>query len=245
MAGEVTIPLLPCASIDDLADFYRALGFEVTYRQTKPNPYVALRREDLNLHFFGLPDFDPERSYGTCLVQAEDIGALHAAFAKGLRERYGKVLVSGIPRMTRPRPKKNMDGLTGFSVIDPGGNWIRITAKPGSPAAQPGPSAPAVAGRLAAALENAVVQGDNRGDHGQAAKILDGALRRADAADDPAVEVQAVVYRAELALAMNDSRKAAEMLTRARAIELTPAERRRAEAALQTAEELTHSLDAE
>ncbi|GAA2505777.1 hypothetical protein Ahu01nite_042670 [Winogradskya humida] len=65
MAHEVTVPLLPCGSIDDIADFYQALGFEVTYRQTKPNPYVAIRREDLHLHFFGMPDFDAATSYGT------------------------------------------------------------------------------------------------------------------------------------------------------------------------------------
>lgn len=46
MAGEVTVPLLPCAAVDDMVAFYEALGFRRTYRQTKPNPYVAVRRED-------------------------------------------------------------------------------------------------------------------------------------------------------------------------------------------------------
>nr|WP_258545684.1 hypothetical protein [Micromonospora provocatoris] len=63
MANETTIPLLPCRSLDDVAPFYQALGFEVTYRQERPNPYLTLRREDLHLHFFGMPQFDPADSY--------------------------------------------------------------------------------------------------------------------------------------------------------------------------------------
>ena len=47
--GERMIPLLPCASIDEIADFAGALGFTVTYRQVRPNPYLALRREDIEL----------------------------------------------------------------------------------------------------------------------------------------------------------------------------------------------------
>lgn len=27
------VPLLPCASVDEIPDFYLPLGFEVTYRQ--------------------------------------------------------------------------------------------------------------------------------------------------------------------------------------------------------------------
>ncbi|MEK8228763.1 hypothetical protein NKG05_26365 [Oerskovia sp. M15] len=41
MANESMVPLLPCASIDEISDFATALGFEVTYRQTRPNPYLA------------------------------------------------------------------------------------------------------------------------------------------------------------------------------------------------------------
>ena len=52
-AGEITIPLLPCRFIDEIADFYQMLGFERSYRQTKPNPCVTLRRDDLVLKFFG------------------------------------------------------------------------------------------------------------------------------------------------------------------------------------------------
>ena len=97
MTGERTVPLLPCASIDEVEDFYTALGFERTYRQLRPNPHVVLELDDIGLHFFGMPDFVAANSYGSCIVVVPDIGALYSAFAAGLRERYGKLPVAGIP----------------------------------------------------------------------------------------------------------------------------------------------------
>jgi len=230
MANEVTVPLLPCASIDEVVSFYETLGFTRTYRQTKPNPYVVVRREDWELHFFGIDGFVAEDSYGSCVVQVPDTGVLHAAFSAGLRERYGKVPVSGIPRMTQPRRRKNSGNLAGFTVVDPGGNHIRIfPAAPAAPAPEQGP--------LGVALDNAVVQGDSRGHHAQAAKILDGALARIT--DATATErVAALAYRVELAVALGDDARADETLTELRAIELTPAERERLAPTLAAAEEL-------
>ncbi|MEV6648163.1 hypothetical protein [Amycolatopsis sp. NPDC051371] len=191
MAGEVTTPLLPCADIDEIDEFYAMLGFERTYRQLRPNPYVVLRREDLHLHFFGMAGFDPEQSYGTCLVQVPDVGALFEAFAAGMRAVHGKLLVAGVPRMTRPRPRKNMGGVTGFSVVDPGGNWIRIVPLAETPAQ-------AATTKLGKALENAVVQGDSRGDVGQAVKTLTASLDRERASASAADVAAAEDYLAEL-----------------------------------------------
>ncbi|WP_405111723.1 VOC family protein [Micromonospora sp. NBC_01405] len=236
MANEVAVPLLPCASIEEIATFYQVLGFHTTYQQRKPNPYVALQREDLQLHFFEIAGFDPEKSYGSCLVLTSDTGELYRAFAAGMRAAYGKVLVSGTPRMTRPRARRNHDGLSGFSVIDPGGNWIRVTQ---NAAADP-PSAPT--GRLAKALANAVVQGDSRGDARQAARILDSALAHAEAGDDPVALVEVLVYRAEVAMVLHDPATTAEMLARVDVVALSPDEARRAAAALETAADLAVAL---
>lgn len=216
MAGEVTIPLLPCTAIDDMAEFYEALGFRRTYRQTKPNPYVVMRREDWELHFFGMDGFDPADSYGTCVVQVPDIGVVHEAFTAGLRARYGRVPLQGIPRMTRPRRRKNTGHLSGFSVVDPGGNWIRIF-----PAGDAEEEAPARS-KLGVAVDNAVVLGDSKGDHVQAAKILDGALARHG---DEAERTEALLYRTELARRAGDEDRAAELLAELRTLPLTDAER--------------------
>jgi hypothetical protein len=185
VANELTIPLLPCPSIDEIASFYEMLGFSVTYRQTRPNPYVALRREDINLHFFGMDDYDPAQSYSTCVVIVQDTGPLFEAFAAGMRSVHGKLLMSGIPRMTRPRLRN--DRYTGFTVVDPGGNWIRINKAVQEPEATT---------QLAKAMENAARQADARGDERQALKILEGALKRADGSEP---EFQAAQeYRDEL-----------------------------------------------
>ncbi|MDG4803044.1 VOC family protein [Micromonospora sp. WMMD980] len=238
MANETTIPLLPCRLLDDVAPFYQALGFEVTHRQARPNPYLALRREDLNLHFFGMPEFDPADSYGSCLVVVDDLVGLHRAFAAGLRAAYGKVLVSGVPRMTRPRARGNDHGHTGFSIVDPGGNWIRFVARTRTPGADEDPTG------LARALRNAVVQADSRGNPRQAAKILDGALARPDAADDPAVQVEALVYRAELALLLDEPKAARDLLRRAGAVPLGEEPRERLADTLQHAADLSAALPA-
>jgi hypothetical protein len=238
MTNEVTVPLLPCASIDDIVTFYEVLGFRTTYRQRKPNPYVAMQRDDLHLHFFEIAGFDPEQSYGSCLVVTADIEGLHRAFAAGMRAAYGKVLVSGTPRMTRPRARKNADGLGGFSVIDPGGNWIRVVR---DPATAPMP-ATTPAGRLAKALADAVVQADSRGSVGQAVRILDSALARPQADDDPVEQVEVLVYRAELAMVRHDLKTAAEMLARARSVVLTDDETDRAAPAFDNAADLAVAL---
>ncbi len=105
-----------------------------------------------------------------------DTEPLFEALAAGLRVRYGSLPVSGYPRITRPRPGKNAGGLSGFSLIDPAGNWIRIMR---DGVAQPlGEVSP-----LRESLLNAVVLADSKGDSTLALKILQGAVRRADQAD--------------------------------------------------------------
>jgi hypothetical protein len=235
------VPLLPCASIDEVADFAGALGFAVTYRQTRPNPYLALRREDIELHYFGIEGFRPEDSYGTCLVLAPDPKALFDAFAAGLRQRHGRLPLSGYPRITRPRRRKNADGFTGFSLIDPGGNWIRVTA-----VQEDGAGEDAVpAGRLARALADAVVLADSHGDVDQAAKILAGAVRRRATDASAAERVEALAYLAELAVRRDDVAAARDVLAELARIELSPADRVRVAGALAQAAELEEGLPAQ
>ncbi|MET8774924.1 VOC family protein [Nocardia sp. NPDC004654] len=220
MANEVTVPLLPCRSIDEIVDFYTMLGFTRTYYQVRPNPYVSLRREDLQLDFFGMPDFEPEDSYGTCVVLVPDTGELFDAFAAGMRKAHGKLLVSGIPRMTRPRKRKNAENRSGFTVIDPGGNWIRIM----SAAPLPSENAPTT-GKLITTLNRAVVMGDSHGKHQRAAQILDAALDRDKDTATATELLQALAYRAELAVRAEDPAAARDALTQARALLLSEAER--------------------
>jgi hypothetical protein len=179
------VPMLPCADVDEIVEFFAALGFAVTYRQVKPNPYVAFEGHGFPIHYYGLAGHRAEDSHSTCGVLVADTQPLFESLASGLRSKYGRLPVSGHPRITRPRPRRNAGGLSGFSLIDPAGNWIRIMRAPseGTDATPPAESSP-----LRETLLNAIVLADSKGDAEQAAKILGGALRRADPTDPAQAE---------------------------------------------------------
>src|SRR5436190_7206889 len=99
MAGELTYPILPCRDLDEAIAFYAALGFTKSYRQLRPNPCAVVGRDDIQIHLCGMPDFDPEQSYGSVIVVVPDPDALYHSFAEGLRKAYGKLPVAGIPRI--------------------------------------------------------------------------------------------------------------------------------------------------
>lgn len=170
--------MLPCADIDEVGAFFTRIGFEVTHRQLRPSPYLALAGHGFDLHYYGMPGHDPETTHSTCGVVVDDPHAIWESFATGLRESGGVVPITGTPRLTRPRPRKNAGGHTGFSLVDPAGNWIRFFRGAGPDE----PAAPTT--RLGDALANAVVLADSKGDVPQATKILEGAVRRATP-DDP------------------------------------------------------------
>src|SRR5262245_1053958 len=127
MANERTYPCLPCRELDEAIDFYNALGFTRTYRQLRPNLYAVVVRDELQINLFGMPEFDPEQSYGSVIVVVPDPDALYHSFAEGLRKAYGKLPVAGIPRILRPR--KKYGAVYSFSVVDVGGNWLRVSKR--------------------------------------------------------------------------------------------------------------------
>ena len=191
-----TIPLLPCASIDEIAKFANHLGFRVTYRQVRPNPYLALDRDGLELHYFGIADFLPQDPDCSGVWRSPtQIEEPVDASAAGLPAAYGRLPVSGFPRITRPKLRRT----TGFSLVDPSGNWIRVTAER-SPVES---SSNAQGGRLRAAVDNAVVIADSHGDAAQPAKILAGALAR-DISARPGERREAEEYLAELRQRLTD-----------------------------------------
>lgn len=182
-----TIPILPCRELDDVLPFYLTLGFRQTYRQARPNPYLCVSRGDgFDLHFFGLPGYDVENSISTLIVSVPDTQALYDEFAAGLRSAYGKVPVAGLPRITRPRRKQGTSA--GFSLIDPAGNWLRITS---------GAEETETGDRFERALLNAARQADSHGDEAAGIRVLEAALRRhTDATDEERMPV--LLYLAEL-----------------------------------------------
>lgn len=219
MANERTYPCLPCRDVDESIAFYQSLGFETTYRQVRPNPYAVVAREDLYIHLFGMDGFDPAQSYGTVIVTVPDPDSLYRDFAAGLRGAHGKLPVAGIPRITRPRKKYGT--VRGFSVVDPGGNWLRISR---SGDTEEDDSAEPADG-LTQILNVATRLGDARGDDAQALKTLESGLRRFGESASATEVARAQLYRVELAVRTDDPALARAALTAAQALTLTDDER--------------------
>ncbi len=219
MANERTYPALPCADVDGSVAFYESIGFKSTYRQVRPYPYAVVALEDIHIHLFGIEGFDPADSYGTAIVVVPDPDRLYRDFAVGLREKFGKLPVAGIPRITRPRKKYGT--VRGFSVVDPGGNWLRIS-KLGENEQED--SAEKAEG-LAQIIYVAARLGDSRGDEALALKTLESGLTRFGEAAAAIDLARAHLYRAELAVRTMDPDLARSSLAAARSIDLADDER--------------------
>ena len=229
MANERMYPILPCPDIDEAIAFYAALGFERTYRQVRPNPSAVVARDDMAIHLGGIDGFDPEQSYASVIIVVPDPDALYVSFAAGLRGAYGRLPVSGIPRMVRPR--KRWGTVYGFSVVDVGGNWLRFS-RLGDTEAAPDATEPGirrvtdVAARLA----------DAHGDLESAFRTLDARLAKDEAA--AAIDVaQARLYHAELAIRLGRPAEALASLGVIEALELDTDER------ASLSEEIAHVTD--
>ncbi len=235
MTGELTFPILPCRDLDESVGFYEAMGFTRTYRQRRPNPYAVVARDDIHIHLFGLEDFDPHGSLGNVIVAVPDPDSLYASFAAGLRAAYGKLPSAGIPRILRPR--KRFGTVRGFSVVDPGGNWLRVSRLGDT---EDEARKERTTG-LARVIENAARQGDARGDDRAALDVL--ATGMARFADAPAADrVRALLYRAELAVRLDDRSLATASLAEAGTIPLTDEDRALVDADLAHATELVGGL---
>jgi hypothetical protein len=162
--------------------------------------------------------FNPADSYGSVLVAVPEPEGLYRAFASGLREAYGKLPVAGIPRILRPRKKYGT--VSGFSVVDPGGNWLRFY-KLGDTEQED--SAEKMEG-LAQIINVAARLGDAHGDEALALKTLESGLSRFP--DAAAVDLaRAYLYRAELAIRTKNHELAQSSLTAAKSLDLNSAER--------------------
>ena len=219
MANERTYSLLPCRDIDESIAFYESLGFHRTYRQVRPNPSAVVALEEIQIHLFGIDGFDPANSYGSVIIVVPDPDSLYRDFAAGLRKTHGKLPVAGIPRILRPRKKYGT--VRGFSVVDPGGNWLRIYKLGES---EQEDSAEKAEG-LAQIIYVAARLGDAHGDEALALKTLENGLARF-ANTAAAVELaKAYLYRAELAVRTNDPELAQSSLQTATLLALTDEER--------------------
>src|SRR5688500_13573501 len=132
---------------------------------------------------------------------------------------FGKLPVTGIPRITRPRKKYGT--VRGFSVVDPGGNWLRISKLGETEEAD---SAEKAEG-LAQIIYVATRLGDAHGDEALALKTLESGLTRFGEAAAPIELARAYLYRSELAVRTMDPELARSSLTAAQSINLADDDR--------------------
>jgi hypothetical protein len=239
MADETTVPLLPCVTpLDQTLDFYRTLGFEVTYEQSTPYLYGAVRRGGIDLHFHRPKGQDLKKVSGTCLVMVPAVEPYHRAFADALRARHGKVPTAGLPRITRLRK-----GQTRFTTLDPSGNSLVYICRD-EPDVDYG-WYEAERSRLAGAIEMAAFLRDTYINDKAAAQVLDKALARSEPADDPIDRARALASRAELAVAMGDAERARAVRAELQQVPLSDEDRARYRDELQAADELERWMGSE
>ncbi|MEW1922653.1 VOC family protein [Streptomyces sp. NPDC088360] len=197
--AETMIPLFPCHELDETLDFYKAIGFEVTYYQRSPNPYAVVRRGDMELQFFRIKGYDPATSYSTCYVTTDDVDTLHESFRTGLKETLGRIPTRGLPRLGAV--KDMTYGVRQFLMTDPAGNCVRV----GQPIAESFEHAPVPRERYARALHQATLIGESKQDHATALRIIDRALA-ADGTPTPEQLRELHALRAEMAAHVDAAR---------------------------------------
>ncbi|SIM80621.1 glyoxalase [Micromonospora cremea] len=225
--NETTVPLLHCVSPEETLAFWRALGFEVTYEQTRPYVYLAFRWSGFALHYGRAPSgLDPSaENTGGCLVMVDAVAAYHAAFTEAMRRTYGKVLGKGLPRVTRYR-----SGASRFSIVDPSGNTI-IFIQRDEPAEVEYGGSKELQG-LARVLDNARILREFKMDDRAAFRALNSGLRR-HGDNAPAVEQGlALAGLIELSVALGEAERLPDWGTRLRALSLTAQERTQVEKAV-------------
>jgi hypothetical protein len=105
----------------------------------------------------------------------------------------------------------------GFTVIDPGGNWVRISKLGESEEEDSAENADG----LAQIIYVAARLGDAHGDEARALKTLESGLTRFGEAAEAIELARAYLYRAELAVRTNDHELAQSSLAAAELLDLT------------------------
>ena len=227
---ETTISLFPCRNLDETLDFYRTLGFEITYEQHDPYLYGAVRQGGIELHFGTLSAYGAKNAFGACLVFVSGIEGYHKAFAAALREKYGNIPTAGIPRISR-LPKGN----TRFKVFDPTGNLL-IYIDHREAETDTWESGENYSG-LGLALENAVFLRDTYANDKAAAKLLETALEK-HPDGEPLERARALAALAELRIALGEVEEAEAARKQLAEIELSEAEQEQHREELEAAERL-------
>lgn len=116
----MTIPSLPCKEIEETLEFWQMLGYIVTYKMTRPYQYGVVERGGYELHFGRVKGMEAsDNLYNGCLVMVSDVKAVYLEFRQRMKDTWGRIPHSGIPRISKMRPQAMR-----FTVTDVSGNCI-------------------------------------------------------------------------------------------------------------------------
>ncbi|GIP35658.1 hypothetical protein J2TS4_48680 [Paenibacillus sp. J2TS4] len=234
-----TIPIFPCRSIDEQLNFYQALGFELTYRQARPNLYACVRHRIVELHFFVLKQLDPANSYSMCYVSVPEVDAVYKEFCENLKKTYRKVPSKGFPRITK---LNNLAEDRRFNLIDPAGNRLLIGQKhASSEVIQDDPYIVVHPSRFTNAFETAYRLAYAKDEPAEAARVLDLVLSQAEEAS-AILRYKAYVLRADIAISMDDLNLARAFMGEADNLPLSDQEIREVTEAAERLNELKAAL---
>jgi len=198
----IAIPVLPCGSIDQQLAFYQALGFEVTYRQAKPNLYACVRHRVVELHFFVLKQLEPSNSYSMVYVNVPDVDEVYREFCDNLKQAFGKIPSKGFPRIGK---LNDLSEDRRFNLIDPAGNRLMIGQKRAAAHPVPGDSGVAAqASRFASGYDTAYRLAYAKDAPEDAARVLDLVFAK-NGETAGVLRYKACVLRADLAVSLRET----------------------------------------
>lgn len=120
-----TVPIFPCNSLEEVMTFYESIGFKVTFLQTSPYGYLALKHEIGEISFYRVKKYDyknqtyPVRVY----IFVDDVEHVYHEFTTNFKKAYGKLYRTGLPRISQLNTTKEDRR---FSIADPAGSSITI-----------------------------------------------------------------------------------------------------------------------
>jgi hypothetical protein len=92
--SDNSTPNLPSRDFEKTSQFYSALGFAETWRDSG---WMILRRGNLTLEFFPHPELDPLTSWFSCCLRLDDLDSFYTSaktpeFPKGAKGSRGSML---------------------------------------------------------------------------------------------------------------------------------------------------------
>lgn len=97
-----TIPIFDCVfDIDKHLEFYKALGFSITYYQKSPYRFASVQSDFTEISFYADKSFKIGDKASGCYIVVDNIEIIYDKLKENLKKSYGKIPTKGMPRISR------------------------------------------------------------------------------------------------------------------------------------------------